>query len=92
MARKDLGTCIILSLDDTKRLKINLNELEYLRDVEISPVTGFFDSEIKRKLRKEIEKEAKIYEADIAVIDKQTDLYDFFTSISYGFRLYKYKD
>ncbi|MEK6827094.1 MAG: hypothetical protein AABX99_01260 [Nanoarchaeota archaeon] len=92
MGQKDLETCVVLSLNDTEKLKIDLNELEYVCDVEISPEKGFLDSEIKRKLRREIEKEAKKYEADIAVIHTQDCTEDFLTSIKYGFSLYKYKN
>ena len=63
-----------------------------MRKVEISPITGFDKSKIKRKLRIEIEKVAEEYEADIAVITAQLDIYDFLTSINYYFNLYKYKD
>lgn len=92
MGQKDLGTCVILSIQDTEKLKINLDELESLEDIEIPPLKGWYDFEIKRKLRREIEKYAEEHGADIAVINKQDRTEDFLTSIKYGFRLYKYKD
>ena len=91
MGQKDLGTCIIISIQDAEKLKINLNELEYLGDIEISPVKGLYDFEIKRKLRREIEKYAEEHGADMAVINKKDRTENFLTSINYGFRLYKYK-
>jgi len=92
MGQKDLGTCSILSFQDTGKLKINLNNLEHLAESQISPKKGFNPSNIKRKLRREIEKVAKSYGADLAVIFRQSDSYDFLQGISYTFSLYKYKN
>ena len=92
MGQKDLGTCIILSLEDTKKLRLNLKNLEFVGEVSLSPVKGFFDIKIKRKLRKEIEKVAEIYSADIAVINKQSETFEvLINEMSYDFSLYKYK-
>lgn len=92
MGQFDLGTCIILSFQDTGKLKINLNNLEHIAESQISSKKGFNPSNIKSKLRREIEKVAKSYGADLAVIYKQLDSYDFIPGIGYSFSLYKYRN
>jgi hypothetical protein len=93
MGQKDLGTCIILSQEDTEKLKINLDEFKFVGDVKLFPVKGIFDFRIKRKLRKKVERVAKKYGADIAVVYLQFDHEDIiFSEMSYDFNLYKYKE
>ncbi|VVB83403.1 Uncharacterised protein [uncultured archaeon] len=93
MGQKDLGTCVILSQEDTEHLGIDLNKLEFIGEAKLSSVGGIFEHRIKRKLRRRIEKAAKKYDADIAVINGQFDFYEtIITYISYDFNLYKYKD
>ncbi len=92
MGQRDLGTCIILSLENAKLLNLDFKELEFVGEVKLNPVQGIFDSSIKRKLRKRIEKIARNYDSDLAVIHTQHEMFgDFIDEISYSFGLYKYK-
>ena len=92
MGRRDLGTCIILSSEDTTLLNLDFNQLEFVGEVKLNPVRGIFDFNIKRKLRRRIEKIAEKYKSDLAVIHTQSDIFgDFIDEISYNFGLYKYK-
>ena len=54
---------------------MSLNNLKFVGEVNLSPVKGIFDFMIKRKLRCRIEKIAKEYKSDVAVIHT---LYDIF--------------
>lgn len=92
MGQNDLGTCVILSPDDTKRLGINIKNLEYVGLTHIAPIKGLSDSNIKRRLRSKVEKIAESYNAEVAIINEQTDSLRFFT-IGYGFAFfYRYKN
>lgn len=92
MGRRDLGACIILSLEDAKLLNLDFKELEFVGEVKLNSVKGIFDFTIKRKLRKRIEKIAEKYDSDLAVIHTQDGIFgDFIDEISYSFGLYRYK-
>jgi len=91
MGQNDLGTCVILSIQDTKRFGTDLDCLDKVCELETPGVIGFTNRGIKRKLRQHIEKEAGKRYADLAVITCQTDFYHLIrTEIMYKFALYKY--
>ena len=92
MGQKDLGTCLILSTDDVKKLHVNLDKLVLFCVNDTPYIRGISETRIKKKLRKYIESVAFKEDADVAVITSQSDSnYPFTQGVNYTFHLYAYK-
>lgn len=82
MGRKELGNCIILTENDLKKIKGNLNNLIQIKTNMQIPVSElFYGPESKINLIEYIQFTSKLQMADIAIIKKNN-----------FFDLYKYND
>jgi hypothetical protein len=77
---------------DIKKMRIHLDQLTLICEAQTPSIKGLFSSSTKKRLRNYIEKEARKYEADIAVITHQVETENSVTtSIDYSFSLYDYR-
>ena len=93
MGNEDLGNCIIISRNDFKKLKINIDDLEKICDSMTPSYMQITQMGVRKKLRNYIEKQANKFNADVALIQLQFDNESLpFDLVSYSFSLYKYKN
>ncbi len=90
MGQKDLGTVVIMSRKDAVKLEIKTDKLEPLRDYRTPKIIGFSP---EKKLRKNIEMQAKKCGADLAIITcKGSRRIIFREMIDYDLNFYKYPE
>ena len=90
MGQKSLGTAIIITLEDVKKLGIDLERITKLENYNTPSHIGLSVNKIREKINKDIEKKARKINADLAVIKHYNDSCDFFFERECSVDFYKY--
>ncbi|MBW3019737.1 hypothetical protein KY334_00410 [Candidatus Woesearchaeota archaeon] len=90
MSKEELSLCSIISIEDVKRMQINLENYILTREIKTPLMTGLTGRGVNFKLQKYIQREADKNNADLAIVKSQIDIYELlFINRSYQVSLYK---
>lgn len=76
---KDKRQIAIFSLEDIINLKISFENYKKIYQGPTKMLNGIRESKLNKKLFRKVLEKAQKLDADVAVIETQTDIYNFFT-------------